>query len=439
MKKFSEYYSVSSKNGLSKSFVDDTNGVKIVNMKELFGYNPITDNIAMRTVQLTNSELDRFQLKHGDLLFGRRSLVYEGSGKTTIFKGQESTIFESSIIRVRLDPEKADHNYVNHYFNSSRGRGIVLSIVTGAAVFGIRGSDLSNIKVDFPNLTTQKKIASILSAYDDLIENNSQRIQLLEDMTEEIYKEWFIRFRFPGYQDCKFFDLKGEEVAFGSVGALPEGWVNGTIGNLYEVKSGYAFKSTELGDVGAPVIKIRNINDLDIDLIKCDRFYGDFNKRIDKFLLVKNDLLIAMTGATIGKISLFPIADENYYLNQRVGKFFPKDSKLSNSFIYQFTKTKSFREIINNYALGAAQPNISGEQIENIKIAIPEKGVLEKYYLYVDSIIGEVLVLKNKNKILKETRSLLLPRLISGKLSVEDLNLENVTNMAAQPESEYKS
>lgn len=146
------------------------------------------------------------------------------------------TVFESSINRVRLNEEKADCDFANYYLNSPVGRGNVLSIVIGTAVFGIRGSDFQNIVVDFPDLPTQKKVASTLSAYDDLIENNNQSIQLLDEMVEEIYKEWFVRLRFPGYQDCKFFDKNGKEVSHGTIGALPEGWENVKLGKVCEIK-----------------------------------------------------------------------------------------------------------------------------------------------------------------------------------------------------------
>ena len=272
--KLSEYYLENSKNGLSKSFKDSDKGIRIVNMKELFGYNPITDSVVMRTVELKNSELDRFYLKYDDLLFGRRSLMFEGSGKTTIYKGILPTVFESSIIRVRLDKEKLNPDFANYYFNSQIGRGNILSIVTGAAVFGIRGSDLSNLHIHFPKISIQKKIASIISAYDDLIENNNQRIKLFEEMAEEIYKEWFVRFRFPGYKSTKFFNKEGKEVKHGTEGALPEGWEDGTIGSLYLVKSGYAFSGSELGETGVPIIKIRNIDSFNVDVINCDRFSG---------------------------------------------------------------------------------------------------------------------------------------------------------------------
>ena len=434
--KLSEYYLENSKNGLSKTFKDSDEGVRIVNMKELFGYNPITDSVEMRQVLLTNSELDRFGLKYNDLLFGRRSLMYEGSGKTTIYKGSLPTVFESSIIRVRLNEEKLNPDFANYYFNSKVGRGNVLSIVTGAAVFGIRGSDLSNLKVKFPILDTQKKIASILSAYDDLIENNNQRITLLEEMAAEIYKEWFVRFRFPGYKEAIFLDKEGKKVAHGTKGAIPEGWENGTIGSLYKVSSGFAFKGSELGDVGVPIIKIRNINNLEVDLINCDRFSGEINQRVEKFLLRSKDLLIAMTGATIGKVSLFPNTSEKYYLNQRVGKFFPHNDSQGISYIYQFVKTRYFKETINNYGMGAAQPNISGEQIESIKSIIPEDKILNKFSSLADSMIDEMLILRDKNQILQETRDLLLPRLISGKLSVEELEIEEM-NMAAEPQEKY--
>lgn len=418
MKKFSEYFDISSKNGLSKSFVDDNDGVKIVNMKELFGYNPIADNVSMRKVQLTDSEFNRFQLKSGDLLFGRRSLVAEGAGKTTIFKGKTPTVFESSIIRVRLNEEKADCDFANYYFNSPVGRGNVLSIVTGAAVFGIRGSDLQNIVVDFPDLPTQKKIASILSAYDDLIENNNQRIQLLEEMAEEIYKEWFVRLRFPSYQDSKFFDKNGKEVPHGTVGALPEGWEEGTVGDLIEIKKGKNITKATIKEGTVPVVA---------GGLQPAYYHNTPNTK-------SPTITISASGANAGYVNF-------YYEDIWASDCSFIDTRITNWLYFFYSTLKTRQKEVYHLQKGSAQPHVYPSDIMSLNLKYPKKGLINNFEELIKPFYREIGVLKDKNQVLEETRDLLLPRLISGKLSVDDLEVENnsITAMAAEPEEAYKS
>lgn len=429
MKKFSEYFSISSKNGLSKSFIDDSSGVKIVNMKELFGYNPITDDVEMRTVQLSKSEIERFELISGDLLFGRRSLVYEGSGKTTIFRGNKSTVFESSIIRVRLDSEKANSDFVNYYFNSPFGRASVLSIVTGAAVFGIRGSDLANLIVDFPELPIQKKIASILSAYDDLIENNNQRIKLLEEMAEEIYKEWFVRLRFPGFETTKFFDKAGNEVPHGTTVALPEGW---------ELKNADKFESFSISK--SKLSKFQGektyFATADISGIKIDsegevinwdnkpsraqlkpELYSVFFARMSQtykvlgFSEANSDLIdtIALSSGFMGLKAL---------------------NQLCFAFLFSTIKGDYFHKSKDVFASGSTQVSLTNEGYHMIKLIEPKLKLIEDYGKIVYPFFDEINILVSKNKVIQETRDLLLPRLISGKLSVKNIEIEqNLMNV----------
>jgi type I restriction enzyme S subunit len=334
--------------------------------------------------------------------------------------------FPDSIVGFQSYENISDIKYVKYYLD-------YIKLELKAISAGTTQDNMSLEKLLSRNLyvheySNQVKIASILSAYDELIENNKQRIKLLEEMAEEIYKEWFVRLRFPGYENTKIVD------------GLPEGWENGTIGDLYNVKSGFAFKAELFGNTGCPVIKIKNIDNWEVDTINCDRYSGEINERIKKFELFNGDLLIAMTGATVGKVALFQNQKEAYYLNQRTGKFFIKNNSIKNqSFIYQFAKSKIFQENINNLAQGAAQPNISGEQIESLKLLIPTDIILQSFNNLVGNMIDEIFVLKEKNQLLQETRDLLLPRLISGKLSVEHLiDKEEELGMVAEPREEYK-
>ena len=213
---FGEVLAEPVRNGIYKSKEFHGRGARLVNMGELFGHDFISDQ-EMKRVELTDDEKSKSSLKDGDLLFARRSLVFEGSGKCSIVVNPpELTTFESSIIRARPNRGIAEPRFLFYLFASPVGRAIVASIATRTAVSGIRGSDLWQVGLPLPPLPAQRRIAGVLSAYDELIENNQRRIQILETMARALYREWFVEFRFPGHD-------KIPRVA-SPLGDMPQGW-----------------------------------------------------------------------------------------------------------------------------------------------------------------------------------------------------------------------
>ena len=289
----------------------------------------------------------------------------------------------------------------NNFFN--------YSTVTSKGTKMPRGSKNAIMKYLVPDIDipTQKRIADILSAYDDLIENNNHRIVLLEKAAQELYKEWFVRFRFPGHETAKFEN------------GLPVGWEIRKIGDIARVKSGYAFKSEWWSDEGVPVIKIKDIQNNTVDFSDLSKVSETHALLARNFFVKEGDLLIAMTGATIGKLAIVPFSDEKLVVNQRVGKFFLGDDPVSTvPFLYCTLQQNWLQELILMVAgSNAAQPNISPFDIEKIKV-IYNENVVAAFNKKASDYISQILLLKKKNQNLAKQRDLLLPRLMSGKLEV---------------------
>ena len=164
--KFEELFEIPLKNGLFRPSSTRGFGIKMVNMKEIFGNNRI-GLISMEKVPMNDEEKEKFLLKKGDLLFARQSLVYEGTGKCVIVTNSiEELTFESHIIRVRLNPSLSDPRFYYYYFNSRMGRQTILSIVEQTASSGIRGNDLKKLMIVHYPIKYQKKIADILENID---------------------------------------------------------------------------------------------------------------------------------------------------------------------------------------------------------------------------------------------------------------------------------
>ncbi|HRO09679.1 MAG TPA: restriction endonuclease subunit S [Saprospiraceae bacterium] len=263
------------------------------------------------------------------------------------------------------------------------------SLGIGATYPELSASRLKEVKLSIPPLPTQQRIASILSAYDDLIENNLKRIKLLEEKAFASYK----------------LIVKSEKL------------IEGKVGDLADVKSGYAFKSRDWSDEGFPVIKIKNIGNNDIDLTDCSFIPESIAEAASKFKLNAGDLLIAMTGATVGKIGMMPKTETSFYLNQRVGIFKPK-VKNAELFLFCFFNEPTAKNAVESLASGAAQPNISGGQLESIKMYYPKLEIVTEFGDSIKSHFELIWNLKEQNTKLREARDILLPKLMNGQIEV---------------------
>ena len=401
---FGKLYEIPTKNGVTRPSAVRGSGCKMVNMGELFTY-PRLKNPQMERVPMSESEKAKFSLKPGDLLFARQSLVLEGAGKCSIvLRCEENTTFESHIIRVRLDTSKADPLFYFYFFNSDIGFGCVQSIVNQVAAAGIRGSDLEKLKVLWPELSIQRKIAAVLSAYDDLIETNKKRIEILEKMAEELYREWFVRMRFPGYKNTKF------------VNGLPAGWNMGHLSQVATVVMGQSPKSEffNYNQVGLPFHQ--GVGTYGKRFPEEEVFSSEGRRRA-----FEGDLLFSVR-APVGRLN---IADREMIIGRGLAAI--SHFKRKNSYLYYLLKTLFQNEdIIGN---GAIFNSVGKDELNGFDIHIHPETLINKFQDIAVSYDKKIGLIIGMNDNLTRTRDLLLPRLISGKLSVEDLDIQFPTSM----------
>ena len=291
---------------------------------------------------------------------------------------------------------------------------VISGYITGTAQPKLSQKNLKAIRLSLPPLPTQRKIATVLSAYDDLIENNTRRIEILEEMAQAIYREWFVEFHFPGHEQV--------EMVESELGLIPQGWEVGRLDDLCSVVPGYAFKSKNWQDTGVAVIKIKNINsDNTINIQNVDCVSPEILlPKLDKYQLENGDFLIAMTGATAGKVGRLRTKTA-MMLNQRVAKLDPINGY--HDYIWCNISLEETQNAFFRLADGAAQPNMSGSQIENYKIVCPPQSVCNHFSCVVGEMLIQTdnLILRNAN--LRQTRDLLLPKLISGEIDVSELDI----------------
>lgn len=321
--------------------------------------------------------------------------------------------FPDSIVGFVADPKLSNAKFIKYYIDTIKKQ--MSDVSQGATQENLSLEKIGLFDLLIPPIETQQKIVGILSAYDDLIENNNRRIKILEEMAQKLYKEWFVDFRFPGHQNTKFIDS--------ALGKIPEGWTLGRLKDVCQVIPGYAFKNKDWQVKGVPVIKIKNIRaDNTIDHAVTDFVSEEIFQKIQtKFILNHGDFLVAMTGATAGKVGKLR-TNKKMLLNQRVAKLSP--SELLKEFIWCSISTDEAKRNLYSLADGAAQPNMSGAQIESVELLYPTQNLIEHFSSFAKPILEQSDNLYLKNQTLRQTRDLLLPHLISGELSVENLEVK---------------
>ena len=270
----------------------------------------------------------------------------------------------------------------------------------GANQVNVSPTDIKNIKWDFPSKVIQSTIANILSKYDELIEVNNQRIKKLEQTAEELYKEWFVRFRFPNYQNTEF------------ESGIPKGWSKCKLGDIIEFQNGFAFKSDDFKNGGKyKIITIKNVQQDGFVSERTDSVDFIPNRMPNYCKLNDGDVLMSLTG-NVGRVCI--VHGQNFLLNQRVAKIksdYP-------SYVYYMLRNEIVFCTLNNIAYGTAQLNLSPILASRLKIIVPSKQNLRDFEAKVSPIIKKIITLSYANDNLIKQRDLLLPRLMSGKLEV---------------------
>jgi type I restriction enzyme S subunit len=355
----------------------------------------------------------KYQLNHWDILIqtvgswqhNPASIV----GKVVkVPKELDNSLLNQNIVKL-IPSLQIENKFLYYRLKDESFKAYIISCAQGAAnQASITLESIKKFNFHLPSFPTQKRIAAILSAYDDLIENNLKRIKLLEEIAQRTYEEWFLKFRVNGVQ------LPIDENT-----ELPVGWVEGIFSDIISFQSGFAFKTSKFKKEGFPVIKIKNIENNTVDTTNTDFIDGEYAELTKKAKLDEGDLLIAMTGATVGKVGFLPFSNIPCYLNQRVGRFLNKGETKNIYFIFATMTQGSGLQQVLNLAGGAAQPNISGDQIMSIKSIIPSENILTNFSELAESLFDQILILRHQNQKLKQSRDILLPRLMSGTINLE--------------------
>jgi len=404
---FSELYGENSRNGLMRPKRVRGTGYKMINMGEIFAHDRIR-NPPMELVPMNESEKKKYAVKVGDLLFARQSLVAAGAGKCSIvLETPELTTFESHLIRVRLDQSKTDPLFYYYYFSSPVGKGNVQSLVMQVAAAGIRGSELAQLPVPHPSLPTQRKIAAILSAYDDLIENNTRRIKILEEMAQALYREWFVNFRFPGHEKVRMVDSE--------LGPKPEGWVAMRLGDVAEeVRRGV---NPEEVDPETPYFGLEHLPRKSIALSE----WGTADQvNSTKLAFRKGEILFGKIRPYFHKVGVAPVngicSSDTIVISPKKPDYF--------SIVLCCVSSEDFVNHSTQTSQGTKMPRANWKVLVNYPVMLPPDPLKSNFDNLVRDVVSQIQNMIHRNRNLRRTRDYLLPKLISGEIDVEGLEIK---------------
>lgn len=393
---------VPSRNGLTKPSAIRGKGVKMIAMGELFAH-PIIRDIETDRVPVTEKELQSSNIEVDDLLFARQSLSLEGAGKCSIIKEvKEPTVFESHLIRLRINKKLADSWFVYYYFNSYKGKHSIQNIVNQVAAAGIKGSDLVKLVIPLPPLDIQKGISSTLFDFDDKIAVNRRICENLEAQAQALFKHWFIDF--APFKNGKFVESE--------LGMIPEGWRVGKFTDIFDLGSGGTPKTSEKlywEDGSIPFFSPKDVNGV---------YCFDTEKHITEkglnncssSLYSKNTIFITCRG-TVGKIAMaaVPMAmnQSNYAILSNKGY----------SHYFAYLMTVSIVKKLKFKANGAVFDAITSKDFKE-QIIIPNLNVVNRFDSIIQPIFDNILNIGFENLRLSTLRDALLPKLMSGQIKV---------------------
>jgi type I restriction enzyme S subunit len=369
----------------------------LANVNVRWGEFDLTD---LREMRFEDHEAGRYGLRFGDIV------MCEGGepGRCAIWKEvMPGMMFQKALHRIR--PHSClDCRYLFYSFLEMGRRDAFNQLFTGSTIKHLPREKLAKVEVRFPELEVQKQIADVLSAYDDLIENNRRRMALLEESARLLYREWFVRLRFPGHEHTPI------------VNGLPEGWERRPLGAVCDsIDYGYT-ASAEDGEVGPKFLRITDIvpHVIDWSSVPHCRIEED---RFEKFRLTEGDIVIARTGATVGYAKRInkrhpEAVFASYLVRLRLS------ADVDSVIVGIFAESEEYKKYVQSRVGGAAQPNANAKVLSAVEILVPSPPIQQAFRETVQPLVDQREILQEQNQKLKAARDLLLPRLMSGEITV---------------------
>ena len=362
---------------------DEGEGYALIRTPNIGKGRLLMDNVHRVRKEVYDKRNKRAIPQEGDIIFAREA---PAGNAALITKGQKVCLGQRTVL-IKPNHSICDSEFLVYYILSPKQQVKLLGFSHGATVQHVNIAELSKLPLNLPPLSIQHRIASILSVYDNLIENNNRRIRILEQMAENLYKEWFVRFRFPGHEKAEFEN------------GLPKGWKVDKYLNVAKISAGgdrpNVFSQILTEDCAIPIYSNGIVD---------DGLYGYTNQP-----KIKKPCITISARGTVGFVCMrrtpfVPIV--------RLLSVVPND----NLNVYYLYHSSIYNDLEGN---GTSQQQLTVPMLNKRKILIPSIEILELFRKSVEPLYDQIDIIKEQSSLLSRQRDLLLPRLMSGKLEVK--------------------
>ncbi len=362
------------------------------------------------------AQLQKFELVPGDVVVAMdRPWVPAGLKWAFIREGDSKALLVQRCARLRSKHESLDQDFLRFVIGGSDFESYVKPITTGVNIPHISGKQILDYEFTLPPLPIQRRITDILSAYDELIENNQRRIRILEDMARNHYLEWFVHFCYPGHESIPLVDSR--------LGPTPQGWevttlraVTTKIGSGATPRGGKGAYKTE----GIHLIRSQNIYDYSFEFDGLAFIDEQQAAELDNVMVEKNDILLNITGASVARCALVPSYLLPARVNQHVAIVRADPVKASPFYILDAINSIQRKQQLLTLAQGGAtREALTKDTVSNFEIVVPPRSLMKRYDSIARGIHEQREVLLRQTSNLRRTRDLLLPRLLAGQVKIE--------------------
>lgn len=337
-----------------------------------------------------------------DLILAREA----PAGNVGIIRGGAEVCLGQRTVLIRPNAEKVSPLFLNYYLNAPKQRHALLSNSNGATVSHVNMPIIRNLVIELPDRETQDRIAGVLSAYDELVENNRKQIKLLEEAVQRLYKEWFIDLKFPGHETTPIVD------------GLPEGWRRGTLLDLADTVRGCSYSSDEIMRGEKTLINLGNLTP-----------FGGFRSGYEKpfsgksredQMVAKGDVVMGLTEQAIGLAgyaALLPTVPDGSVISADLVKIVPKEG-VPAEFVYAILRYGRLSELISPLANGTKIKHLRPQSLSRVTTQIPSIELMQRYAVMVRPVYEQIDVCYQRIAEAREARDRLLPKLMSGEIEV---------------------
>ena len=340
--------------------------------------------------QIQEKDREKYLLHKGDIVVARTGATV---GYAKYIKEDVPAVFASYLVRLLVNSIDVDRHYVGLCVESNLFKEYIQSVSNGSAQPNANAQMISSFEINLPPLSTQHRIATILSRYDSLIENYQKQIKLLEEAAQRLYKEWFVDLRFPGHENTKIVD------------DVPEGWEKKPISQLGEYLNGFAFKPSDWQKSGKPIIKIKEMG----NGVSNDTPRNNGERVPAKYLVKAGDLLFSWSAT----LMVIVWSGEEGWLNQHLFKVTPSKG-IEREFLLQ--SISNTIEEFQNLTTGSTMKHIQRNKLDQVFVNVPNDEIMKRYSSIAEKERTEILHLSSQIRLLSEARDRLLPKLMGGEI-----------------------